>query len=270
MPKRDVAPRIEPVAPQAALPVVAPPRAALQDEPRPKIEPLSATRYRIEATVSAEAKEVIEDIKNLMAHRNPTRDLGIILEAALREYRATLQKERLCQTSRPKKKTGADEKAIDQSCAPKKKTRPGYIPRPVRREVFERDGAQCSYVDAEGRRCQERGCLELHHLVSKAVGGADTAENITVRCRAHNLRDAEQVFGRAYVEERIHLERSKCQAKHQAARSVAFEAAGRGLVKDLGFRERDVRRALAKVAEEVDPTTATAETLVRAALRLLT
>ena len=92
MPKPDVAPRIEPIAPQAALPVVMS-RAmasATQDEPRPKIEPLSATRYRIEATVSAEAKEVIEDIKNLMAHRNPTRDLGIILEAALREYRATL------------------------------------------------------------------------------------------------------------------------------------------------------------------------------------
>jgi 5-methylcytosine-specific restriction endonuclease McrA len=232
--------------------------ASAQDDcPRPKIEPLSAARYRLEATISSELNDIVEDIKNLMAHRNPTRDVEMILDVAFRDLHEKLQKERFAKTSRPAKaKVGA----------PKKSTRRGYIPRPVRREVFERDGAQCTYLDEQGRRCKERGCLELHHIVSKALGGPDTVENLTVRCRPHNLRDAEKVFGREHVEQRINFERSKYATK----RSPAFEAAARGLASDLGFPNKDVRAALDKVAQDLDPSTSSAEAVIRAALRLLT
>jgi len=57
-PKPDVPSRIEPVAPQAL---------------RPKLEPLSATRYRLEATISSELNDIVEDIKNLMASQPDAR-----------------------------------------------------------------------------------------------------------------------------------------------------------------------------------------------------
>ena len=257
-PKPDVPSRIEPVAPQAPLALGSASHASPHDDvPRAKLEPLSATRYRIEATISSELNDIVEDIKNLMAHRNPTRDVEMILDVAFRDLHEKLQKEFLAKTSRPKQ---------PKAGAPKKSTKPGYIPRPVRREVFERDGAQCTYVDEQGRRCKERGCLELHHIVSKALGGPDTVENLTVRCRPHNLRDAEKVFGREHVEQRINFERSKYAAK----RSPAFEAAARGLASDLGFPNKDVRAALEKVAQDLDPSTSSAEAVIRAALRLLT
>jgi len=198
-PKPDVPSRIEPVAPQAPLALGSAAQASPhEDLPRAKLEPLSATRYRIDATISSELNDIVEDIKNLMAHRNPARDVEMILDVAFRDLHEKLQKERFAKTSRPAKAKGD---------APKKSTRGGYIPRPVRREVFERDGAQCTYLDEQGRRCKERGCLELHHIVSKALGGPDTVENLTVRCRPHNLRDAEKVFGREHVEQRINFER---------------------------------------------------------------
>ncbi len=47
----------------------------------------------------------------------------------------------------------------------------------------------------EGRRCTERGFLEFHHVTPYAAGGVSTADNIQLRCRAHNGYEAERYFG---------------------------------------------------------------------------
>ena len=41
----------------------------------------------------------------------------------------------------------------------------------------------------------ERGFLEYHHIVPFADGGATTANNLELRCRAHNAYEAERWFG---------------------------------------------------------------------------
>jgi hypothetical protein len=71
----------------------------------------------------------------------------------------------------------------------------------VRREVFERDAARCSFVDGAGQRCRETHALELHHLLVFARGGEHQSSNLTLRCRAHNALAAEQDFGRELVEQ---------------------------------------------------------------------
>jgi hypothetical protein len=65
----------------------------------------------------------------------------------------------------------------------------------VRRAVWARDGSRCAFVSADGRRCEERGFLELHHTVPYAAGGNATVDTIELRCRAHNLYEAELDFG---------------------------------------------------------------------------
>lgn len=83
-----------------------------------------------------------------------------------------------------------------------------YIPAAVRREVFERDAARCTFVDSAGRRCRETHDLELHHLVAFALGGDHHADNVTLRCRAHNALAAERDFGRYFIaQKRAHHER---------------------------------------------------------------
>ena len=69
----------------------------------------------------------------------------------------------------------------------------------VRREVWQRDGARCTYVDSRGERCRETAFLELHHVSPHALGGPPTADNLTLRCHAHNALAAEQDFGRDFV-----------------------------------------------------------------------
>ncbi|MES1175460.1 MAG: HNH endonuclease signature motif containing protein [Myxococcales bacterium] len=65
--------------------------------------------------------------------------------------------------------------------------------------VFVRDGKQCSYVSADGRRCTSRRCLELDHIQPWALGGDNTVANLRVRCRAHNQRYARQCFGELHI-----------------------------------------------------------------------
>jgi hypothetical protein len=137
-PRPDVPSRLEPVEPQAPLPVA--PRAPLPvassdtqaawsmslaaspaGEPRPRVEPLAATRYRVEVTVSADTKAMLERIKDLMRHRNPTGDLETILDASLALLLAKLEKERLGKTSRPRKGRTVDAKTrrspTESACA---------------------------------------------------------------------------------------------------------------------------------------------------------
>ena len=76
-----------------------------------------------------------------------------------------------------------------------------HIPAAVRRDVWRRDGARCAFVGATGR-CPERGFLELHHVVPFASGGQATTANIELRCRAHNVYEAELSFGSFVVRER--------------------------------------------------------------------
>lgn len=47
------------------------------------------------------------------------------------------------------------------------------------------------------------GFLEYHHVVPYAVGGKATVENIEMRCRAHNIYEAEQVFGPLFAREGV-------------------------------------------------------------------
>ena len=75
-----------------------------------------------------------------------------------------------------------------------------YIPAAVRRAVWTRDGSQCRYVDAQGRRCTERTRLEFHHRRPFGMGGDHGPENIALLCRAHNDYIAEHDYGREHVE----------------------------------------------------------------------
>ena len=74
-----------------------------------------------------------------------------------------------------------------------------HVPAAVRRAVFTRDGGQCTFVDPSGRRCEQRLFLEFDHGEAFAVGGPTTVDNLRLRCRAHNAREAEKLFGQKRI-----------------------------------------------------------------------
>ena len=61
------------------------------------------------------------------------------------------------------------------------------IPAAVRRQVWQRDGSRCSYVDPQtGRRCNSRHRIEMDHILPYALGGGADPENLRLVCRAHH------------------------------------------------------------------------------------
>jgi len=80
----------------------------------------------------------------------------------------------------------------------------------VLREVYARDGGQCTFVSADGRRCAARDWLEVHHHGTPyARGGAATADNLRLACRAHNAMYAERDFGRSYMLRKVQQVRAE-------------------------------------------------------------
>jgi hypothetical protein len=146
------------------------------------VAPLTPDQYKVQVTVSRGTVETLRRIQDLMRHTVPNGDPAIIVDRALTLLLAQLERTKLAATDRPR--PGRDLTLGSR-----------HIPSKVRRAVWARDGHRCAFVGANGRRCEERGFLEFHHTVPYAVGGEPTVETIELRCRAHNLYEAELDFG---------------------------------------------------------------------------
>ncbi|MBI4376495.1 MAG: HNH endonuclease [Elusimicrobia bacterium] len=62
-----------------------------------------------------------------------------------------------------------------------------YIPRWVKKKVWQRDGGRCVFVGSDGTRCGERNFLQIDHIVPWAQGGiSNDPENLRLLCSTHN------------------------------------------------------------------------------------
>lgn len=159
---------------------------------RGAVAPLREDRFKVQFTASTELRDKLQKAEELLGPRHARGvakgDIASVVERALDELIEVLEKKRFAKTARPQKKP--------------RTRKPGtrYVPRQVRREVAERDGGRCTFVDKQGRRCDERRALEFHHRHAFALGGEATAANISMLCRPHNTLEAEQDFGAEHME----------------------------------------------------------------------
>jgi hypothetical protein len=145
------------------------------------IAPLAPERYKLQFTVSGATYEKLRRAQDLMRHAVPNGDPAVIFDRALTVLVAALEKTKCAATTRPR--------------APRRPTSDSrYIPASVKRDVWKRDGGRCAFVGTNGR-CTERGLLEFHHVVPYADGGKAISTNLELRCRAHNLYEAERWSG---------------------------------------------------------------------------
>ena len=164
-----------------AAPVTPAPPARVVDQPTTSIAPLTPERFKIQLTVSRETHDRLRHAQNLMRHTLPSGDTAVIFEHALVLLVAELERKKVAQTERP---------GTARATSPRSR----HIPAAVRRVVWQRDGGRCAFRGAQGR-CTETGRLEFHHVKPFAAGGNASLTNIELRCRAHNLYEADDYFG---------------------------------------------------------------------------
>jgi hypothetical protein len=153
------------------------------------VTPLAPERDKLQVTLSRETHEKLRCAQALARHTLPAGDIGAILDRALTLLIDHLERRRFALVASPRRSLG-------ESTASGR-----HIPAAVRRAVWQRDEGRCAFVGRTGR-CHETAFLELHHVAPYAVGGAATADNIQLRCRAHNQYEACLVFGDSLVRER--------------------------------------------------------------------
>ncbi|MEQ8280042.1 MAG: hypothetical protein RKU31_40570, partial [Deltaproteobacteria bacterium] len=164
-----------------------------------RVEAATPDTFAFHFDGSAEAKALLDRAKELAP---PATDIGEIFEAALALYVERLEKRKNGKTSRPRSKPAEDAPAGA-----------AYVPAATRRAVVERDGAQCTYVSPDGRRCSERSNLEFDHVGGRALGAKSVVGELRLLCRAHNLHAAREVLGRALIDRRIHERRRSPQPR---------------------------------------------------------
>jgi hypothetical protein len=169
----------------APVPPAAPP--PVRPAPAAPVVPLAPERYKIQFTVGRATRDKFRRAQDLLRHSVPNGDPAEIFDRALTMLVEKLERTRFAAASRPR----------PASSAP---VRSRHIPAAVKRAVAQRDEGRCAFAGPAGR-CVERGALEFHHVVPYAEGGKATAENIQLRCRAHNQYEAEQWFGPLMVRE---------------------------------------------------------------------
>jgi len=138
------------------------------------------------------------------------------------------------------------------------------IPPALRRAVLTRD-RRCCRVPG----CRNALFVDVHHLELRSEGGQHDPENMLTLCSAHHraVHRGELLIGRA-EDGTPYFRHADGSEYGQFAAPVEIDAYGKvfSALRNLGFRERDVKSVLAALQVDTELAHATLEQLLRAAL----
>ncbi|HKE20067.1 MAG TPA: HNH endonuclease, partial [Kofleriaceae bacterium] len=145
--------------------------------------------YKVQFTAGAELHDKLVRAQALLRRQIPDGDLAAVVERAVSTLLRELEGARFAATPAPRKS------AAEADPTPRSRD----IPDPIRREVWLRDGGQCTFRDRHGRRCPARERIEFHHDDPFGRGGEHGMANVRLLCRAHNSFQAELDYGGAFM-----------------------------------------------------------------------
>ena len=151
---------------------------------RALVQSLAPERFKIQFTIGQETRDKLKEVQDLLRHSIRNGDLEQIFDRAITLLLKDSRRQRFADTARPREG---------------RELLPGsrHVPAAVQRLVWKRDEGRCTFVGPNGR-CSETSLLQFHHEDPFAMGGPPTAENISLRCAAHNRYEAELFFAVEY------------------------------------------------------------------------
>jgi hypothetical protein len=157
---------------------------------------LAPRRYKIEITVDQQTHDQLRTLQDLLGHRIADADPAIIVSRAIDRLLVDTLAKKAALTDR----TRSGERPEHSEGLSDRRTR--AIPAAIRREIWQRDGGRCTFVDDQGHRCRGTRSVEYHHETPYGKGGRHRVDNIALRCRAHNQYQADLDFGREFMREK--------------------------------------------------------------------
>lgn len=142
------------------------------------------------------------------------------------------------------------------------------IPPAVRRLVLRRDGHCCAFPG-----CRHCTFVDVHHIDSRADGGKHDPDNLVTLCSAHHRavhRGEVSIEGR--VAQGLRFKHADGSPYGGPVRPLDVDVRARAFraLRSMGFREGEIRQALADLQTQSDQKPPGFEETVRAALVRLT
>jgi len=192
------------VAIEPAPLVIQPTLAPLPSRRDPDPTPLAPGRYKLQVTINQSTRDKLDQLQDLLAHQIPKGDVAVIIERAFDALLVQIHKRKTGITAKPRatepratEPRATEPRATESTSAAGGRTRSLKVS--VRREVWPRDEGRCGFVGEDGHRCNATRGLQFAHRQPWAKGGADTADNLALRCPAHNALEAERDYGARFM-----------------------------------------------------------------------
>lgn len=177
--------------------------------PKERTRPITEEKTLIQFTANKSLMNKIEKLKTILAHQ--TNSLEALFEKLTDLALEKLDPERRNERRQKRKSKKTNNKPISPppaevsissaargfSPASRQNKNPRYIPIPLRDQIYLRDQSQCQHRDPKtGKLCGSTYKLELDHRYPHALGGENSPENLTLKCRTHNQWRSENFFGK--------------------------------------------------------------------------
>jgi 5-methylcytosine-specific restriction endonuclease McrA len=135
---------------------------------------------RVEFEVSFKDAEILKRARELMSQKeSKNAQIGETYVTALRDWVDREDPVRKAERARERKR----QKAVRVE---KPKTHRSSIPADILHQVHLRDRGGCRKRMPDGSNCGCKQWTEIHHIVPKVYGGADTLENLITLCSSHH------------------------------------------------------------------------------------
>jgi 5-methylcytosine-specific restriction endonuclease McrA len=169
-----------------------------------KIRPINEDVSEIRFAASNELMKKIERLRGLRAHTcngsSLVQLISDLCDLGLEKWDPTRIKKSSVKTrQRPKENTSiktlpAPARVTLRQVVPVNTTKPRYISRYTRREIWQKAKSSCE-------NCSSQFALEVDHIIPLAKGGVSTTENLRLFCRTCNQRAAIEQLGLRKMEE---------------------------------------------------------------------
>lgn len=142
-----------------------------------KVRPTGPDRVRIEFEVSYEEAELLKRARELMSQkRRMQAQIGETVVVALKSW--VEREDPVLKAERAHGRKGRKPQSPPRGGS--------VVPARVLHQVHLRDRGSCRMLMLDGSTCGRKQWTEIHHVVPRAHGGADTLENLITLCGAHH------------------------------------------------------------------------------------
>ena len=184
--KKEVVRKIENQSSAATARTVAAEFPEVSKAPKESLRPAGSVGWTLTVGLDGAQKTVLDRVRELLSHSHPGATWAEIIAHLAVEY-----VKRADPIARAERRAAKPPKMPRSFTAtedfPTSAAGPKPLPRPVRDAVIAEAGGACEFRDPlTGARCGSRVRVEADHVMPRALGGSDKAENLGCLCATHN------------------------------------------------------------------------------------